>query len=265
MIKQVLKVKIYQPDAHYRIPFSFQRRFTYPIPPFSTVKGLICNIIGIRDDNDTRLNKIRDGLSLAIYGRYETLVKEYTWFRNLEKDSHKNRFHTAENRHLDGVPQHPGGQIPVTVDVLHNVNLLIYFYHPDNKFLQDIKNAFQNPSDRSSILHLGRAEDWLVINEIKLVELKRKFARQIPYFAWIPARDFVDNSFIVEAYEDFFNSLDGNLFRLPTFYDISNNQRIFNDYVNVKLHEGGSFKRYVFFVDESENDLPIILSKLRGS
>lgn len=264
-VHKVLKIKIHQPNAHYRVPFSYQRRFTYPIPPYSTVKGLICNLMGIKDNSDERFKKIRDGLLLAIYGRYEALVKEYTWFRNLSKESHADRFHTEKNRYIDGIPQHPGGQMPVIVDVLHNVNLIIYIYHNDNEFLNCIKKAFENPSERVSTIHLGRAEDWVVFEEIKCIEIKQQPARQIPYFSWIPSKEFVDSSLVFDGYDDFFKNLNGNLFRLPTFYDIHNNQRIFSDYVNVKLHEGGSFRKYNFYVDESENNLPVIFAKLRGS
>lgn len=265
-MKQVLKVKIHQPDAHYRVPFSYQRRFTYPIPPYSTVKGLICNLMGIRDDEDERLKKIKEGLSLAIYGRYESLVKEYTWFRNLKEDSHINRFYTISNRTIDAIPQHPGGQMPVIVDVLHNVNLIIYIYHPDINFLSNIKDAFENPSQRLSTISLGRSEDWLVFEEIKWpVELEHDSMMNIKHFAWIPAKDCVNKDFIDEKYDKFFNELSGNLFKLPTFYKITDsNQRIFNEYITVKLYEGGSFEKLKFYVDASEN-LPIIFSRLRGS
>lgn len=265
-MKQVLKIKIYQPDAHYRVPFSYQRRFTYPIPPYSTVKGLICNLLGIRDDTDERLKKIREGLSLAIYGRYESLVKEYIWFRNLEEGSHINRFNSVTNRVIDNIPQHPGGQLPVTVDVLHNVYLIIYIYHSDTNFLKNIKDAFENPSKRISTIHLGRAEDWLVSKEIKYpVELRQGSVMSINHFAWIPKKEFADKDFIVdEKYDEFFTKLNGNLFRLPTFYKITNsNQRIFNEYVTVKLYEGGSFKKSKFYIDENEN-LPVIFSRLKG-
>ncbi len=158
-MEKILKIKIYQPDAHYRVPFSYQRRFTYPIPPFSTVKGLICNLMGIRDESDELFRKMKEGLSLGIYGRYESLVKEYVWFRNLEKKSHVARFKTVKNRYIDCIPQHPGGQMPVIVDVLHNVNLIIYLYHSDTEFLKEIEVAFENPTKRYSPIHLGRAED----------------------------------------------------------------------------------------------------------
>lgn len=264
-MKQVLKVKIYQPHAHYRVPFSYQRRFTYPIPPYSTVKGLICNLLGIRNDNDDRFKKIKEGLSLAIYGRYESLVKEYIWFRNLNKKSHINKFNSVANRFIDNVPQHPGGQMPVTVDVLHNVNLIIYIYHPETDFLKQIKNAFENPETRLSTVHLGRSEDWVVFEEITYpVEINKKRAvTHIDYFTWIPIYEFANKDFIDESYADFFNKLNGNIFRLPLFYEIyDDNQRIFNEHVTVKLYEGGSFKRQNFYLDFKEN-IPIILTKLK--
>ncbi|MGB9677695.1 MAG: CRISPR-associated protein Cas5, partial [Candidatus Ratteibacteria bacterium] len=46
---KVSKLKIYQPQAHYRIPFTYQRKHTYPIPPYSTIIGLLCNVLGIRN------------------------------------------------------------------------------------------------------------------------------------------------------------------------------------------------------------------------
>ncbi|ODA43241.1 CRISPR-associated protein Cas5 [Thermodesulfovibrio sp. N1] len=264
--KQVLKIKIHQSNAHYRVPFSYQRRFTYPIPPYSTVKGLICNLMGIKDEADKRLIKMREGLSLAIYGKYESLIKEYVWFRNLSQESHISKFHSVTNRFIDNIPQHPGGQMPVTVDVLHNVNLIIYIYHSDEDFLKEIKDAFENPSNRLSIIHLGRSEDWVVFQEIKWpVELIQKSAMSINYFVWIPAKEYANKDFIDEDYDNFFNELNGNIFRLPTFYKITDsNQRVFDEYVTVKLYEGGSFKKTKFYVDPNEN-IPVIFSRLRGN
>lgn len=261
-MKQVLKVKIHQPEANYRVPFSYQRRFTYPIPPFSTVKGLLCNLMGIRDETDERFKKIRDGLSLAIYGKYESIVKEYVWFRNLSSKSHKERFGSVKNRSISGIPQHPGGQMPVTVDVLSNVNLIIYFYHNEFEFLNEIKSAFENPSGRLTTIHLGRAEDWVVFEEITILELIPKPASAIPYFTWIPEKEFVESYFINEEYDEFFKRIDGNLFRIPSVYIINSGRRVFTEYVTAKLFEGGSFKRVEFYYDETEN-IPVIPSKLK--
>lgn len=260
---QVLKIKIYQPDAHYRIPFSYQRRFTYPIPPYSTVKGLICNVMGIKSSEDKRFKKLKQGLSIAIYGTYESLVREYVWFRNLKKESHIERFKSVNNRTIDKSPQHPGGQMPVIVDVLHNVNLNIYIYHKE--LMNEIKQAFENPSARLSIFHLGRSEDWLVIREIKIINIEKKEVSYLPLFAWIPSAENIDDELIPdkENYKKFYTQVNGNLFRLPTFYEITDsNQRIFNKYIEVRLFEKGGFRKQDFYVDIEVN-IPLFFGKMR--
>jgi CRISPR-associated protein Cas5, Tneap subtype len=171
---KILKLKIYQPTAHYRIPFTFARRHTYPIPPYSTVIGLICNVLGIADQKNENFEKIKNGLSLAIYGEYEFLNREYVWLRNLGIESHKSRFSFTENRTINQMPEHPGGQIPTRIDVLENVRLLIYIKHSDEKLLEEMKNALENPKQRIYPIHLGRAEDSVIFEAIDIVELKKK-------------------------------------------------------------------------------------------
>jgi CRISPR-associated protein Cas5t len=264
MAQQVLRIKIYQSDAHYRIPFSYQRRFTYPIPPHSTVKGLICNVMGIKSSEDEKFINLKQGLSLAIYGTYESLVKEYLWFRNLEKDSHISKFKSVKNRTVDNIPNHPGGQMPVTVDVLHNVDLIVYVYHPE--LMEEIKEVFENPSDRLSTLHLGRAEDWIVIKEIDMINVIKDNVSQLSFFAWIPSPADIDDELIPdkENYEKFYTQVNGNLFRLPIFYEITNsNQRIFNRYIEAKLFEKGGFRKQSFYMD-SELKIPLFFAKLRA-
>lgn len=270
-MKKVIRLTIYQPSAHYRIPFSFQRRFTYPIPPHSTVKGFLCNIMGIQDDQSQTYKTLFSGLSIGIFGKYQSIVKEYVWFRNLSADSHKKRFQTAKNRTVDGIPQHPGGQMPVAVDVLHEITLILYITHTDTTFQKDILKCFQEPKKFNSILHLGRSEDWLVFEDISEIEPVEKPIRKLPYFSWLPDTGHADETMFPESlkknYSLFYDSVDGNAFRIPLFYTITeNNERIFNEFLRVKLFEGGSFPiKSHFFVDESFDNLPIILTKIRGN
>jgi CRISPR-associated protein Cas5t len=262
MMKQVLKVRIHQPDAHYRVPFSYRRRFTYPIPPYSTIKGLICNLMGIRDDKDAEFKKLQQGLSLAICGTFESIVKEYIWFRNLKNKRHIAKFNSATNRIMDGVPQHPGEQMPVTIDVLHNVDLSVYIYHPE--LMDKIKSAFENPSNRLSSLHLGRSEDWIVIKEIEKIPIGKYRLRHLSLFTWLPSLSDMDDEFVPdkESYKKFYEQANGNLFRLPTFYSITeNNQRVFTKYIEVKLFEKGGFKAQEFYIDNSEM-IPVFFAKM---
>jgi CRISPR-associated protein Cas5t len=269
---KVLKLKIYQPTAHYRIPFTFARRHTYPIPPYSTVIGLICNVLGIKDQQNEKFEKLKNGLSLAIYGKYEYLNREYVWFRTLNEEAHINRFGYSENRFIDQMPEHPGGQIPTRIDVLENVNLLIYIKHDEENFLFEIKNNIENPQKRISPIHLGRAEDLVILEAIEIIDIKENkkpiYGRLKNYdFTWLvdPKRGekYLDPDLNCEDYQKFFNKIQGSYHLITSFYKIVEGIRVF-EHVPVKLFEGGSFplsfgKPFEFIFDEN---IPLFFAKM---
>jgi len=266
----ILLIKLFQPSAHYRVPFTFSRRHTYPIPPFSTVIGMLCNLLGIRNQEYGDFENLKK-LYMAIYGRYESLTREYVWFRNLSLNSHKGRFGTATNRFYNGVPEHPGGQQPVRVDVLENVELLIFLGHEDEKFLKDIIQAFKEPSQWLYPLYLGRAEDLVIIDEkLKVISVEEnKPSGALPYYAWIPEdKTLVWNA--PEDYDRFFSSIYGTYHRVNTFYTLQNGVREF-DAVKAKLFEKGGFplkptaEAYEFpVVKVNDTKIPLILVKIGG-
>jgi len=269
---KILKLKIYQPTAHYRIPFTFARRHTYPIPPYSTIIGLICNVMGIKGQEDENFEKLKNGLSLAIYGRYEFLNREYVWLRTLKRDSHSNRFGYSENRKIDGTPEHPGGQIPTRIDVLENVELLIYIKNNDEEFIRDLKDSFENPEKRIYPIHLGRAEDLVLFNDVKIFDLKenkRSLYGNLKFFTWLvdPERGkkYLDGTSDFESYKAFFNKIQGSYHLITSFYKILEKIRNF-EYIPVKLFEGGSFplyfgKPFEFIFDDEEN-IPLFFAKM---
>ncbi len=258
---RALLLKIRQPSAHYRVPFAFRRRHTYPIPPFSTVIGFLCNVLGIKNQQDKRFTQLKN-LYMAVYGNYESLEREYVWFRNLSAKEHKERFGSTHNRKIDGVIEHPGGQSPVKQDVLYNVELLIFLFDSsdpqavkDDGILKRIKESLSPESSQSRLypLHLGRAEDLIIFEEkprfveIKFPEGDSGKAANLPYFAWVP-QDFErvlvkpdDKTLngIQRKYKRFFSVLPGTFHRITTFYELKRNRRIF-DFVRVKLFEKGA-------------------------
>ncbi|MCS7214484.1 MAG: type I-B CRISPR-associated protein Cas5b, partial [Candidatus Calescibacterium sp.] len=270
---KVLKIKLYQPHAHYRIPFTYRRKHTYPIPPYSTVIGLLCNILGITNyekkeepcsnqDCDCDYHKLKD-IKISIAGTFESKTTEYTWIRNLSKESHNSRFGSEESRSVSGHVEHPGGQIPNLIDILNDVYLWIYMYHEDKDFLDKIRDSFENPSKRIYPLHLGRAEDWFLINEIKYVDVEvgdvgGNFGR----FFWIPRELYVcpESEFKKEFK---FEKVGGILYKVPTFYKLINGLRNFS-YVEAKLNDGEislvNLDMELYF--DQEEKLPIFLAKL---
>jgi len=261
---EVLRVKIYQPQAHFRIPFTYQRRHTYPIPPYSTFIGLLCNILGIRNDKGKgepcensncncdyhNLKKLK----ISICGRFESKTTEYIWFRNLRKNSHEERFASYKNRYVSGHIEHIGGQMPVPIDVLNDVKLWFYLYHEDKEFLEKIGENFKSPTSRIYPLHLGRAEDWIVIEDVKFTKLTKKRILYGDVFSWIPERIYFDGNFN-------FKRVSGLLYKLPTFYAKVDGKRNFK-YENVKLNDG-VIKDVEFYYD-SEEEKPVFLLNNAG-
>ncbi len=264
----VLKIKIYQPAAHYRIPFtSGARRHTYPIPPYSTVIGLLCNLLGIRNEKGEGepcgeycywdYHKLKN-IKISICGNFKSKTTEYIWLRNLNKGAHINRFGNIENRWIAGHIEHIGGQSPAVIDILNDVKLVIYIYHEEEKFLEKIENYFKNPEKRIYPLHLGRAEDWIVIEDLKNFKVKiSEIEANYEKFFWIPEKIFNSNS---EKLKFEFERVNGLIYNLPSFYKIVDGRRQF-DYIRTKLNDGDLGGIDIYY-DEEEN-LPLFLADFK--
>lgn len=272
---QILKVKIYQPQAHYRMPFTYQRRHTYPLPPYSTVIGFLCNSLGIYDQK-TKLYKdgIRN-LKISLAGRFERKITEYIWFRNLKREKHIQRFGFVENRETNGHIEHIGGQSPMRIDVLNEVHIVVYLAHNERKYLDEIKENLTNPIKRLEVLHLGRAEDWIVLEEEPkyLDDSEISYERRdadYKHFFWIPNQFFIKNGNGWEVREN--NKYEGLLYNLPTFVTIKDYETTFNRHgernfecVRTKLNDGLIKEEKIMLdISDKKNILPIFLGVLNG-
>ena len=136
---QALKLCLYQTQAVYRNPVSSEIIETYPLPPPSTVLGLISTLIKRPLDPDD--------INISIAGTFDTLIRDYQWYK----------------KHSTTKPY------PILVHILYNVKMTIHITtYDDEKLLAKIKDAFERPS---GFLYLGRGEDLLKIVSVDLVEL----------------------------------------------------------------------------------------------
>lgn len=209
---QTLKIKLHAPSAHYRMPHSSNPHCTYPVPPYSTVIGILCNILGNKD-------KIQEFLAvdfgLGMLSRYESLTREYVWYRNLNQQQHKRRYNTVSNRRWQERPDHPGGQSPVSVEVLNEVELNIYLMHR-MEFLKVITENLLYPERWFNHIHLGRSEDWAwpVRAQIINLEASREPAMSRnagSYFQWIPRPEYCWDTTATHDYIEYYKSCKGTL------------------------------------------------------
>ncbi|NPV53472.1 MAG: type I-B CRISPR-associated protein Cas5 [Firmicutes bacterium] len=186
---ECLRLQFKAPTAHYRVPFTYKVRQSYPIPPYSTVIGLLCNVLGIGETIDAFLSQ---PFGLYIAGRFQSLTHEYTWLRNMKQEEHIKRFKDRSRREIDQVPEHPGGQVPVTLDVLNEVETVVYLIHPCREILMQIHDNLFYPEVWLSHLHLGRSEDWVVPENISVVtplpslEVEPIWTKDRGYYYWLP-------------------------------------------------------------------------------
>jgi CRISPR-associated protein Cas5t len=152
---KVIKLHISAPSGHFRIIHTNDPQRSYPLPPYSTIIGLLANILG----NKELINEmLTNNFSLGIISKHDTISIEYTWMRNLNKSFHVNRFILPNNRYHHESREHMGGQVPISVEVLNDVNLYIYVSHPSDIIMNSLLENTKYPERWFSHLHLGSSE-----------------------------------------------------------------------------------------------------------
>jgi CRISPR-associated protein Cas5t len=258
-----LRVILYQPQAHYRIPFSFRRRLTYPLPPYSTVIGFLCNLCGIDDQNKREYGYLQE-LKISVCGRLSLKTTEYVWFRNLSNKAHIDYYDSQENREKNGWIGHPGGLGPAQIDVLNDVEVVIYLYHKYENVISFFEEDLKNPDKRLGVIHLGRAEDLVVFREIKILkdeELKYgTIDGSYEYFFWVPEEFYIPFEDKWETYGGY----DGIVYLLSTFSKVKDyeNSRIISNVrtyerIKAKLIEGTIVRKDGLM--DKELNLPVFL------
>ena len=171
---KAIRVKLYQESANYRKPTSFKVKETYPLPPYSTVIGMVHSLCGYKEYKEMQIS-----VQGKNFSRVENLYRIYE-FGNQKLDPKRH------NIEVDGLGITAG---VATIEILTDIELLIHIIPEDQSLLAEIKQAFENPAEFTS---LGRREDLAVILEVKEVEVKTGTVEEIKqnkdYSAYIPIK-----------------------------------------------------------------------------
>jgi len=156
--EKTLFIELFQPFAQYRNPFTFYYAQTYPLPPKSTVIGMLQNATGKYYDEDFW------NLKVSIHGGFESLFWNY---QNLIKgDISLAKYRGKIVLWNQGLPLYSGGlksqRSPVYQQELFNGHLYI-FIRGDAELIELIKSSLENPK---KVLYLGRSEDVVFIKNV---------------------------------------------------------------------------------------------------
>lgn len=156
---KAVRMKVYQNLANYRKPTSFQLKETYPLPPYSTVIGMIHNACEFKEYVP---------MQISVQGNYCSKVNDLWTRYEFAGAPYESGRHTVK---LDSIEQNKSyGAIRgvSTAELLVDVELMLHIVPEDPSYLQKIFDCLSSPNE---YLSLGRREDIIRIDEVSIVDL----------------------------------------------------------------------------------------------
>ncbi len=237
---KILRLKLYQETACYKKPFAFKVGETYPLPPYSTVKGMFHSILEAKEFIPMRI---------SIQGNYDTMMIDYQTFYFFKKTD------VAEfPLVLDGLAERPNfdndkmTKMPIYSHMLYDINLIIHVA-AEEQVLGQIVTQIET---RGQHLSLGRWEDLVRVDEYKEVEA-------VPLDEWEEV-ELENDAYIPLSVMP--STCDYIPYKLNWKYEVKNDIRQWEKIEVGYVRGGVTLRNKPFMVDEDEG-YPIIFHDLK--
>lgn len=232
---KAIKFRVYQNMPNYRKPNSFQLKETYPLPPPSTVIGMIHNLCNYKEYKP---------MDVSIQGKYYSKINDlYTVyeFGNQKYSKGRHQLEIRDDERMVGITRGVS-----TIELLVDVELLIHIKPTDVNQMEEIYNSLKYPKEYPS---LGRREDIALIDEVELVELREVEDEELEeindfYYKYVPMEVFKDIS------EDMYQGYElGSKYILNKDYQLvnfgtKNNPKYFRQWNRVDVAYIKDFRRF---------------------
>lgn len=192
---KAIRFKVFQESANYRVPTTYDDRYSYDLPPFSTVVGMIHNMCGFTEYH---------AMDIAVKGGYESkdfdLAHTYHFTPN-KADSGRNYQLVVEENGLNkqGVPAKTGIiRQTSNIELLWNINLTIYVMLHDQTETESVMRGIKMPLNFPS---LGRWEDIAVISDVSIIDLEETSVSRIRYRGYTPPALNATNFWVNKDYK----------------------------------------------------------------
>ena len=252
---KAIRLKIFQNLVNYKLPTSFQLKETYPLPPYSTVIGMVHNACEFTEYVP---------MKVSVQGKYHSIVSEvfYSYSfapERLDKDRLKNYVTITKNSNekQTGVYKSPLHQ-----NLLSEVELLIHIVPENQELVEEICEKLTYPHE---YLSLGRREDLIVfgelpkIVEVEATELEEDLSIKNSYSAYIPIEILKEETVKIGSKEGV--KISGTVYKLTKDYEIKNygtakspkNFRVWNKIKVVYGSDITGLEEENVYVDEDKN------------
>lgn len=171
-----IKLVALQDLVNYRKPMSFQIKESYPLPPYSTIIGMVHKLCKYESYIP---------MKISVQGKYISKTNDlYTRYE------FKNGAKFESGRHNVNVDGYGVSRGISTAELLSQMELIIHIVPEDQERVQEIYSSLKTPWEYPS---LGRREDLLNIKSVEIVDIvERKLEREEylgeNYYAYVPLK-----------------------------------------------------------------------------
>lgn len=215
IMEKAIRLKCFQNLANYRKPSSLIVKETYPLPPYSTVLGMIHAACGFREFHPMKLSI--QGLN---YGTVSELFTRYSFSAGTKYEEGRHQL-----RIQDGGKDYGVFKGIANVELVCENRMVIHIV-PSEEDFEKVYHSLKNPPQ---YLSLGRYEDLLDIQAVDIVGLKLAEAATTHMNIYIP----------VDRKDDI-----GNL--TTTIYTLNKEYEITKQGFRRWKKEGGKVKAYYY-------------------
>lgn len=179
---KVVKLTARQTLASYRKPSSMQIKESYPLPPYSTIIGMIHLACGYKEYVD---------MDISIQGSYYSKVNDLYTRYEFKPGFYDKERHSVEvkSKEYKSTGLTSG---PANIELLTNVELVVHIKPKLDNKIGDIYEGLKSPKE---YLSLGRREDLLIIENVEIVDVEEKILEadyKLNQDAYVPV-DYMDN------------------------------------------------------------------------
>lgn len=240
----VIRIQAQQTMVNYRTPTSFLIRETYPLPPYSTVVGMIHSVCGF-DSWHPMLISVQgrsQGVTSDLFIRYSFANK--AWRKDKDGKPRKCYATFDAGGKLIGVSRGISH-----MELLCDVELILHIKPERDEDFESVLTGLRNPRIFPS---LGRHEDLLDITSIDVVSVESREKVKLNCGMFIPV------SFLTEKSN---RNLPGTIYLLHKEYEIIQNQRRWKDLIETRYLGGEYYNdNYLYDFTADEDGFPVALA-----
>lgn len=153
---KVIRVKLHQETANYRVPASHGFRESYPLPPHSTVIGMIHYLCDFHEYHPMQVS-----IQSSYVSNTSDFFTRYEFKNGTEYESKRHQLNAEGYGICKGIGH---------TQLLYDINLILHI-KPDDDRLETIYHALKYPREYPN---LGRREDLASLEEVKIVDAEEK-------------------------------------------------------------------------------------------